>query len=522
MQSYSNRTLEIFLLAFTFCLYVAGISSPSILTQGDESDYIRTSREMFDSGDYQSPTFRGEPRFTKPPLLYWMVAGSYKLFEVSFFSARLPSVFCAALAVLFVFRMGLLLFDRESAWISALITGTSFGMVKFSKIVLMESPLILTFLLSFYYFARFYKEEKDYFLIASFAFLGLTALLKSPVYSAIGAASMVLFLFAEGKLRRLLRPSLLAALACALLVAIPWYAAMIVLHGSAFTDFYLNEHANKFQAVPHFILQVWLGLLLYMLPWTIYVLHAAFVIFRRGLYREWNYKLLLIVMGLFLLVLMIPNQKGLYYAIPLLPYCGLLTGGILASPHVPGKFSNRLTAVILSVAALVFMGSIGLLGSAIAFSLIASLFAASAAVFILRGQKTPAMILAGLSLVPLYTHIFPSINFEIIPVEKTLEIAAGQPIYSYRISPLKFSDALDRDVQELLEAGDVDRALAEGGRVILTAEDYQAFDQTITCDAKILLEWQRWRRRIPYGEFFGALWNGTPAQLHQRVLLIGR
>ncbi len=522
MAAYSNRALELILLVFSFCLYVPGISSPSILTQGDESDYIRTSQEMLESGDYLSPTLRGELRFTKPPLLYWAVAGSYRILDVSFFSSRLPAVICAAITILFVFRMGLLLFDRESAWISALIAATCFGMVKFSKIVLMESPLILTFLLAFYYFARFYKEEKSYFLIASFAFLGTAALLKSPIYSGIGAAAMALFLLAEGQLDRLFRPHLLAAAGMALAVSMPWYAAMIALHGALFTDFYLNEHTNKFGDIPHFILRVWFGLLLYMLPWTVYLIYSAFVIFYRGLYRDWRYKLLLIVVGLFLLVFMIPDQKGLYYSVPLLPYCALMTGGVLSSHFGSSRFPDLLTATILVVAGVVFAASIGLLGSAMVFSLIACVLALSAAVFSFRGQRTRAMILAGLSLVPLYTHLFPSINFEIIPVERTLQIAAGKPIYSYRISPLKFSSALGEEVHEVTEADGLDARLVRGGLVIISVEDYQAIDVLTRAQTKVLLDWKRWRRRIPFGEFFHAILNGTPERLHQRVVLIGR
>ncbi|MGR9107529.1 MAG: ArnT family glycosyltransferase [Gammaproteobacteria bacterium] len=520
--SFSNRSLEIFLLVFSFGLYVAGISSPSILTQGDESDYIRSSQEMHANSDYLSPTFRGQLRFTKPPLLYWMVAASYKLLDVSFFSSRLPSVLCAAVTILFVFRTGLLLFDRESAWISALITGTCFGMIKFSKIVLMESPLVLTYLLSFYYFARFYKEEKGSFLIASFAFLGFTALLKSPLYSLVGAATMALFLFAEGKLDRLFRPALPGAVFVALVISVPWYLAMIALHGSLFTDFYLHEHMNKFGAIPHSVLRVCFGLLLYMLPWTGYTLYAVFAIFYQGLFREWQYKLLLIVIGLFLLVFMIPDQKGLYYSIPLLPYCGLLTGGIIGSRFAPGISADFLTGIILIIAGLVFAASIGLLGSTMIFSLIASVLALGAAIFVMRGHRTLAMILAGLSMVPLYTHIFPSINFEIIPVEQTLAIIGERPINSYRISPLKFSNALGKDVYEILEPENLEEPIAAGGLVILSQEDYKVLDPEMRTQTNILLRWKRWRRRIPFDEFFRAIFAGKPESLHEEVFLIGR
>lgn len=522
MTDYSNRSLEIFLVFFTFCLYIAGIENSSILTQGDESDYIRSSQEMLQSGDYLSPTFRGELRFTKPPMLYWMVIASYKALGVSFFASRLPTVICAVLAVLFTFRMGLLLFDQKSAWIGALLTGTCFGMVKFSKIVLMESPLILTFLLSLYYFIRFHKEGKGYFLIVSFAFLGVSALLKSPVYSVIGTASMVLFLLSEGRLNRLSTLHAFAAGLVALLIAVPWYLAMIALHGPLFIDFYLNEHINKFAPMPHFILRVWMGLLLYMLPWAIYVLYATFTIFYRGLYRNWNFKLLLIVTGVFLLVFMIPNQKGLYYSIPLLPYCGLMTGAILGSQFAPKKIWDVLTALILIGAGLVFAAAIGLLDTAIWFSLLAFVLTMTAAFLLLLGHKTPAIILAGCSLIPLYTHIFPSINFEIIPVKRTLMISSGKPLYSYRISPLKFSNALEREVHEILDAEKLSQPIAEGGLVIIAEEEYRALNTTLRNRTKVSLEWKRWQRRIPFDKFFHAVFNGTPEQLHQNVLLISR
>lgn len=522
MSSYSTRTLEIFLLVLSFVIFVAGIWSPSILTQGDESDYIRTSQEMFESGDYLSPSFRGEPRFTKPPLLYWMVLTSYQFFGESFFASRLPVVLCAVITILFVFRMGLLLFDRESAWISALIAASCFGMVKFSKIVLMESPLVLTYLLSFYYFARFYKEEKGQCLVISFAFLGFSALLKSPVYSLIGGVSMGLFLLAEGRLNRLLGPHLLPAVLIALGLSIPWYIAMIALHGSLFTDFYLNEHTSKFGDIPHFILRVWFGLLLYLLPWTVYVLYSIFVIWRERLYREWNHKLLLIVIGVFLIVFMIPDQKGLYYSIPLLPYCALMTGGVLGGRFPPGIISDRLSAVLLCIAALVFASSIVLLGSALGSALLAFVFSLSAALLLFNGRRTAAMILAGLALVPLYTHIFPSINFEIVPVRDTLEITGRQPIYSFRISPLKFSNALGREVHELLEEEELKEALAGGGFSIINADDYRALDANMRGQTRVLLEWMRWRRRIPFDTFFSAILTGNPEKLHQRVLLIAR
>jgi len=478
---------------------------------------------MYSSGDWLSPTLREELRFTKPPLLYWMVVSSYKIFGVSFFSARLPSVFCAVLTVIFIFRLGRLLFNRDAAWLAALLTATSFGMVKFSKIVLMESPLILTLLLAFYYFVRFYRERSNGLLIGCFVWLGITALLKSPIYSAIALTAMVLFLLSEKSLKRLFCKELVSATSIALLIAIPWYIAMVVIHGHLFTDFYMNEHVNKFEAVPHFVLRVWFGLLLYMMPWTSYVFYAAWVIFSRQIYLDWQYKLLLIIMGLFLVVFMIPNQKGLYYAIPLLPYCGLMTGGILAGTFAPGKSWDYLTAAILISAGLVFAVIVFLLDSAVPFTLASCLFLLAAGLVLIRSQsKTIPMILSGVALIPLYTHIFPAINFEIIPVQKTLALIEEKPLYSYKLSPLKFKNALDYKVDELSAPDDVARSLAQGGYIILRAEDYLALKNDLSQHTRQRLEWVRWQRRIPFKKIVNSAIEQRPEDLHESVLLISK
>ena len=57
-------------LAVAACLLFAGSASP--LIDPDEARFARTSVEMLQSGNLVVPTYRGEPRLVKPPLLHWM------------------------------------------------------------------------------------------------------------------------------------------------------------------------------------------------------------------------------------------------------------------------------------------------------------------------------------------------------------------------------------------------------------------------------------------------------------------
>ena len=59
---------------------------------------------MLETGNYIVPQVGSEPYFRKPPLVNWLVAGSFKIFGVrNEWTARLPSVLCVlAVALAFV------------------------------------------------------------------------------------------------------------------------------------------------------------------------------------------------------------------------------------------------------------------------------------------------------------------------------------------------------------------------------------------------------------------------------------
>ncbi|MBP2656456.1 MAG: hypothetical protein H6Q73_4025 [Firmicutes bacterium] len=53
--------------------------------------------------DFISPRIYGDFWYDKPPMYYWLVAGSFKAFGVSEFAARFPSALSAVLCVVLVY-----------------------------------------------------------------------------------------------------------------------------------------------------------------------------------------------------------------------------------------------------------------------------------------------------------------------------------------------------------------------------------------------------------------------------------
>src|SRR5438876_11234552 len=52
------------------------------LLEPDEGRYAQIPKEMLAHGNWMVPTLQGEPYLDKPPLMYWLVALSYRVFGV--------------------------------------------------------------------------------------------------------------------------------------------------------------------------------------------------------------------------------------------------------------------------------------------------------------------------------------------------------------------------------------------------------------------------------------------------------
>jgi 4-amino-4-deoxy-L-arabinose transferase-like glycosyltransferase len=76
------------------------------LLDRDEPRFAEASREMIQSGNYIVPTFNHEPRYAKPPFIYWCQAFCYGIFGENVLAARLPSLLATAGTALLLFMWG--------------------------------------------------------------------------------------------------------------------------------------------------------------------------------------------------------------------------------------------------------------------------------------------------------------------------------------------------------------------------------------------------------------------------------
>src|SRR6478735_1121126 len=90
-------------------LLPAAILYPTLdfhLLEPDEGRYAQIPKEMHTHNSWVVPTLQGEPYLDKPPLTYWLVALSYRVFGVSPEAARLVPALCVHLTILAVYLIG--------------------------------------------------------------------------------------------------------------------------------------------------------------------------------------------------------------------------------------------------------------------------------------------------------------------------------------------------------------------------------------------------------------------------------
>ena len=106
----------------------------------NETRYINIAQNMFYSKDYITPYLNFEPFLEKPPLFYWLVVLSYKIFGVvNNFTSRFPLAVLATFGVFVVYFFVLnIVKSRICAFLSALVLMSSFWYALFAHIGIMD------------------------------------------------------------------------------------------------------------------------------------------------------------------------------------------------------------------------------------------------------------------------------------------------------------------------------------------------------------------------------------------------
>ena len=237
------------LLAAALVAYFVNLGAASIW-DANEAYYVETPREMIESGDYVNPSFNYEPRFNKPVLSYWLVAGLYHLFGVSVGVQRLAIALAAMVMVAAAYFMGRAASPHPLAPMLAavgLAAGPRFFMFSRRILVDMAVAAFMTLTLLCFVLAERYPERRRLFLVLMYVSVGLGVLAKGPVAAAIPMIVFLAYLAIHREMHRLREMMLPAGIVIALAIAAPWYVLLYLQHGwTHITGFFIGENVGRF------------------------------------------------------------------------------------------------------------------------------------------------------------------------------------------------------------------------------------------------------------------------------------
>ena len=105
-------------------MFLANLGSAA-LWDNDETLYTTIAREMSVRGDWIVPTFNASLFPEKPPLMFWLMMGSFKLLGVNELAARLPAAILAIGTALATYHLARRLFSANVGFWAGLVVSSN-------------------------------------------------------------------------------------------------------------------------------------------------------------------------------------------------------------------------------------------------------------------------------------------------------------------------------------------------------------------------------------------------------------
>jgi 4-amino-4-deoxy-L-arabinose transferase-like glycosyltransferase len=328
------------------------------LIGADEPRYAQVAREMLARHDWVTPTLGGSPWLEKPPLYYWQTIIAYRIFGVSDWAARLPSVIDATLLV-FAAYLFMRRFRPDVALDGALMLACSAGIVGYARAASMDMPLTATFVIAMLAWYSWLEEGSRMQLALFYIFLALAMLAKGPVAPFLAVLIIALFAALRRDFKLVLRTLWLPGIVLFCLIAAPWYV-LVQLRNPNFFHFFIVEHnlarfgTNVFHHPEPFWYYVPV-ILLGWVPWTVLIVGAIFWKPKQSGDSE-NTSLprfLMIWIGVVVLFFSLSQSKLPGYVLPALP-----AGILLLADYVNRKLQNQPRPILILLHAVVSGGLI--------------------------------------------------------------------------------------------------------------------------------------------------------------------
>ncbi len=385
----------------------------------DESRYAEVAREMLVLHDWIVPHLDYFAYVYKPPLLFWLVAISFRAFGANEWAARLvsavPAFGCVALTYLFAART----LGRRRALLGSAILTTFPLYAIMAQVLTMDMLLTLMVSLALFTCYLHWLDGARWTWWSFYVAMALAMLAKGPVGALLPLLTAAIFFLWQGQLAaacRRLRPWL--GLALTGVLALPWFIAVAIREPGFLQFYFIGEHLQRFFApnyahprpLYYFVPVVLAG----TLPWCLFV-----PFFRRpsevNAVRRFLVTAVATTIGLFSL----SRGKLIPYVLPAFPPLALLIADGILSVLESAEVRADRTAVRKLAWIGVPLGAAGIAAAIVSCSLFAG------------GPLMPSVLAIGLALcvgAPLfaaYIGSLPDLALGILTLTVTVSLIAG-------------------------------------------------------------------------------------------------
>lgn len=218
----------------------------------DETRYAIIARDLINSFNWNNLNLNTMPFLEKPPLYFWLVGASIKLFGgLSSFAVRFPIAILASFIVFFTYYVGKRVISRKYGMLSALILLSSIFFLILSHIAILDMVLTVFVTSAIYcgFLTNFCNEKnKKYYWWYFYLFIGLGFLSKGILAFIIPFMIIVPYNFATKNLKEIFKPiHMLPGFILFTLIALPWHVIMYQEYGFRFVrEYFLIHHFARF------------------------------------------------------------------------------------------------------------------------------------------------------------------------------------------------------------------------------------------------------------------------------------
>ncbi|MBW2708203.1 MAG: glycosyltransferase family 39 protein, partial [Deltaproteobacteria bacterium] len=274
-------------LATALLLYFSGLDSYPLLDP-DEGRYAEIPREMLESGDFITPRLNYVEYFEKPPLFYWLTAGSMALFGQKEWAVRLVAAVAGFLTLLLIMGLGKRIFDGPTGVMAAWIYLTSVIPVIMARLPIIDGVFSLTLTATWGTWYLGYKAHTNrarrLWYCISWACLGLAVMTKGIAAIALTGLIAGGFILCRRDWRALLSFAWVPGLLIFAAIVVPWHWAVSSRNPGFFHFYIVVQHFARLVSHEH-AKPFWFFMAIFpfgMLLWTAFFFSAAAKSFRKA------------------------------------------------------------------------------------------------------------------------------------------------------------------------------------------------------------------------------------------------